>query len=433
MSVTRTLALVAVAIGMLSAPMAALAQQATEGAQAEIQAAEQRARALEEIRAQHEKALKALGEKVKASGGKEAYVAEARKALELAREQATNARNLVRQYLSAGVRAVPFGKPVTLSVKDATVREAAEALGKAAGIAIAVEDAARSDKKLSIEAENVPLGTLLEILANQAGMMIAPARDGVALKRWPTLKVNGKEESFRGRIAPWSDEWGTPPTLSGRAGVPSIRELPLGGTIGGFGAGGGLLGPLGGLKSEGGLAAPAVPAPPAGRAGPAPRPPMINVPPVVSGGRVRVGAPTTATVFGGMLGDSPVAMTSLGDRTVVTAHVGQSADGKEWGIWLTVYRLEGNELKKQSSTFQKLEGVPQGRRMLFPFGSPGVDGFQFAPDLFKGFDILKKKALEPLPAPGVKAPVKPPAPGGAPDKGPSPPAPPPVPEKDPAS
>src|SRR5262249_8572587 len=51
---------------------------------------------------------------------------------------------------------------------------------------------------------------------------------------------------------------------------------------------------------------------------------------------------------------TPLAGTSLGDRTIGTAQPGPGPPG-EAGIWLTVCRPEGDRLRKVTSTFDRAE------------------------------------------------------------------------------
>ena len=86
---------------------------------------------------------------------------------------------------------------------------------------------ADSGKRLSVVASNVPLGTVLEAIAQQMDLMIAPRGDsGVTLKPWPSIGINGHKQDYHGPNAPWSDEW-------------SKLQPLFGGGMGGFGGGGG--------------------------------------------------------------------------------------------------------------------------------------------------------------------------------------------------
>jgi hypothetical protein len=70
---------------------------------------------------------------------------------------------------------------------------------------------------------------------------------------------------------------------------------------------------------------------------------------------------------------APLALTALGDRMVVTAQPGAGPQG-EAGVWLTIYRLEGNQLKKVGSTFDRTEanGARAGGRTAPMKNSAGV-------------------------------------------------------------
>src|SRR5262249_6798510 len=73
--------------------------------------------------------------------------------------------------------------------------------------------------RLTLEAHRVPLVTVLDAVARQANLVLAPMKDakgkviGILITRPATLKVNGQAQSFsEGPTLPWSPEWGIPPT-----------------------------------------------------------------------------------------------------------------------------------------------------------------------------------------------------------------------------
>lgn len=105
-------------------------------------------------------------------------------------------------------RASLLYQPIDINLKEATILQAAEAMAKAGGVNVRVDKAVPADLRISVSARGVPFGTILETLASQAQLMIAPDGKGMVLKSWPTLDVNGMTKVFTGPNAPWSDEWG---------------------------------------------------------------------------------------------------------------------------------------------------------------------------------------------------------------------------------
>ena len=190
---------------------------------------------------------------------------------------------------------INLSRAVDVKLKDATVAQAAEALSQASGVSIDVDETVPRDLRLTVEARRVPLATVLEAVGKQTNLMISPAGRGVLLQPWPTLTVDGKTTQVAtGRISPWSDDWGSPPTqVSGIWAANAPFPTP----------------------------------------GPAPAELPFAYPPGTS-------APATP---------ARVALTTVGDRVVV-AEPGDGPDGAE-GVWLTVYQLERDQLKKVGSTF----------------------------------------------------------------------------------
>lgn len=196
-----------------------------------------------------------------------------------------------------------LSKPVDVQLQQATVRQAAEALAKASGIPIEVGESVPKDLRITIDARRMPLSTVLEAIGKQTGLMIAPQGEGVRLDVWPSLTVDGVKTTQRsGRMAPWSDEWGIPPTAFSR--LPgALTVLP------GFTGGG----------SGGGVAARAF----------------------SSGAR-----PNGLEV-------------SISGDTVVVSEVGTNAEG-EAGLWLTAYRVVSGKMEPAGSTFHPFRGNTAG-------------------------------------------------------------------------
>ena len=61
-----------------------------------------------------------------------------------------------------------------------------------------------TSRRISLDAQAIPLGVVLQTLAEQTDLQIDPDGSGVALKPWPTIRVNGDErrteDSIRGEL-----------------------------------------------------------------------------------------------------------------------------------------------------------------------------------------------------------------------------------------
>lgn len=220
-------------------------------------------------------------------------------------------------------RLAAFQRPVDVDLKDATLRQTAETMSQVAGFPIRVDAGTPGDLRINAVARGVSLGTILEAIARQSNLMIAPGAGdggGVNLRNWPTLTVNGRLEVFSGPFAPWSNDWDTIPTAAqyflSRAAAPPQ------------------------------MATPATVVPPQVQDTQVPSPmatvetPYLVTPP--PGG--------LTSVRSGIGSASRLGMTSLGDHMLVLAEPGSGPHG-EAGIWLTVYRLDGTQLRKISATF----------------------------------------------------------------------------------
>jgi hypothetical protein len=148
-------------------------------------------------------------------------------------------------------RAAPLKRAIDLQARDVPVRELAQALAKASGVAVEVDEDVPNETRLTVQARRVPLATVLEAVGRQADLMISPSPKGVRLRTWPSLEVQSSKSSspvrevFYGGLVPWSDEWGTAPTAFLAGLRPPTRALGGGG--GGFGGrGSGLGGSAGG-------------------------------------------------------------------------------------------------------------------------------------------------------------------------------------------
>jgi hypothetical protein len=262
-------------------------------------------------------------------------------------------------------------RPVDAQLQDATLQQAAQALSQAARLPIRVDRAAATDKRLTLDARGVPLGAVLEAIAAQTELMIAPDGQGIIVKSWPALEINGQKQIFTGPRAPWSDEWGELPFFGpgmGLAGGPEGLDSGasgLGGSYAGVrdpGVGMSGLGPPGGGApmrggaGTSGFGGPTTGAGMMGAGGPGMAPP---------GG----GGPLPG-MMGGSMGAAPAAASgvtvtvSASGNTVVVAEPGTNGAG-EPGLWLTLYRLEGATLRRVSRAFHRSASLSP----LLPMGS----------------------------------------------------------------
>jgi hypothetical protein len=262
-------------------------------------------------------------------------------------------------------RIATLRRPVTVELRDAPVRQAAQVLSQASSVPIDIDKGVPTDKRLTVVAQAVPLATVLDTVARQTGLEIAPEGDGVLLKSSPTLEVNGQRTEVMSPFAPWSSEWETNPAanLMEMGGYRRVNYPLSGGGVGHTvvpaatpvphapppepGGGTPALGqvyqsaPAPGFELPSGAAGGLVPAPQFGGG---------------LGNDALPGSGDRGNGFSGGFGMSvggtlPVTMTALSSNTFVVA---SPAPGGESGVMLTVYRLEGTELRKVSSTLHRL-------------------------------------------------------------------------------
>lgn len=130
--------------------------------------------------------------------------------------QITEQMSQLQQELTAANRLRSLASPVDVTLKSSTIRQAAEALSRASKLSIAVDPKVPQDVKVNAEAQNVPLGAVLEVIANAAALIISPTADGGLLLRVPgTLVVDGATYITDGDTAPWSDDWGVSTGVTG--------------------------------------------------------------------------------------------------------------------------------------------------------------------------------------------------------------------------
>lgn len=126
----------------------------------------------------------------------------------------------LRREMATVQRLKILATPIDISLKSSPMRQAAEIIGRASKLSISVDPKVPQDLQVNAEAENVPLGAVLEVVANAAGLIIAPTEDGGLLLRTPgKLVVDGQTYTTDRDSPPWSDDWGIvnwPPPSVGR-------------------------------------------------------------------------------------------------------------------------------------------------------------------------------------------------------------------------
>lgn len=212
---------------------------------------------------------------------------------------------------------------IDVDMRNSTIRQAAEAITRASGISIRVDDKVPTDARLTVTAQKIPLTTVLEAIARQTELDIEPEEKGILLRNWPVLEVNGEKKVYVGRNEPWSDLWdklpksanpmGGPPlvgnTFNPFSTVGTFAQNPLAG-----GAGGGTFFiPTLGMNVDASLRAN----------------PLFM--PAVNG----------------------FSLTALNEHSFVVAEAILGANNEN-GVLLTVYRLEGARILEISRVYHKL-------------------------------------------------------------------------------
>ena len=255
-------------------------------------------------------------------------------------------------------------KRVDLQLDHAKVQDLVTVLAKVAGVSIRVDPGVPADASmiLTMDVLGVPLASVLEAIAEKADLMIAPDGDGVMLRKWPHL--NGRV--LRDGTAPWSSDWGVPPTITGLTGAGGAGRF-FGG-VGGGDAGRGGAGAFnrpdgstggGGFPDSGGF----------GGAG-------------VSPGQNPFGgqAPGGMGIGPGMRPGLPFTMTSIGDHLIAIAEPGVNDRG-EPGVWMTAYLFDAAGFHRMGVGFHPFTIGPRrspndreggtGNRLREGTGAPG--------------------------------------------------------------
>jgi hypothetical protein len=236
-----------------------------------------------------------------------------------------------KRDLTRAQGAQSFARPVDVHLKDATVRQAADVLSKVSNIPIEVDKSVSNDLRITVDAQGIPLATVLEVVAEQAKLQIGKGSPGVVLRTWPRLEVNGSSKVYTGPNAPWSDEWGTGNALAfgGLSSGQRWHSFFGSNTLRGY------ITPTQSLmNSLNGYAT-------TNKANTIQKPATSLAPQYSSRPLTTWTAAPTASAL--------LNITGVGDRLVI-AEAGAGPKG-EAGYWLTVYRLSGSELIRVASTF----------------------------------------------------------------------------------
>ncbi len=215
-------------------------------------------------------------------------------------------------------RLVDLNRKVDVQFQDATIRMAAEALASATGLSVDVDKSVPAEMRLTLQAHSVPFADVIEAVARQTNLMITPGPNGVQLKPWPTLSVNGNLRPVKSPIAPWSEDWGQPPN------APTALLLTSGQVNDALVTGANQ--PL--ASSAGSLTS-------------------VNRRPSGTDalGVLAVGSARNITPRTDLLNVLP-----LGSTRIVVAEPGVNGQGAS-GTWLTIYQIAGSRLKRISSGF----------------------------------------------------------------------------------
>ncbi|MBC8137550.1 MAG: hypothetical protein H8F28_16840 [Fibrella sp.] len=247
-------------------------------------------------------------------------------------------RTALRKTIERARRLAPLQKKVDVKFENATVAQAAEALSRASGVQIKVDDTIPDTTRLTVEARKVRLVTVLESVARQAGLTIEPINlekgdIGTELIAPPMLRVNNTVQKFATSPSPWSDKWGTPPTSRYifTSGLPRVWNYSNGdgrtitrAYVDGISAEamGKSMAALGELAARKGLEV------------------------------ARVAGHARTTVFTDEKGTT-IEVSKPGTVTIVEA---AKNDKNEDGHWRTVYTLKNGELVQQSRMWEKAKG-----------------------------------------------------------------------------
>lgn len=110
-------------------------------------------------------------------------------------------------------RVLTLARPVDVTLQGVAVQDAAQALTQASGVPIVVDPQVGTGTRVSLAAHGVPLGMLLEAVARQTNLALAPLPHAVRLALPPALSINGQPAPLAASFAPWTNDWGLNPAI----------------------------------------------------------------------------------------------------------------------------------------------------------------------------------------------------------------------------
>jgi type II secretory pathway component GspD/PulD (secretin) len=111
-------------------------------------------------------------------------------------------------------RLVTLPRPIDVALQGVSVRQAAQAVSEASGVPVHVDPQVPDASRVTLTARHAPLAMVLEAIARQADLFIAPQPHSVLLVPTPSLTGPGGPASLAAPFAPWTNEWGLYPAAN---------------------------------------------------------------------------------------------------------------------------------------------------------------------------------------------------------------------------
>ena len=111
-------------------------------------------------------------------------------------------------------RMLTLSRPIDVALQGVPVQDAAQAISRASGVPVLVDPQVPADTRVTVSARGVPLGMVLEAMARQSNLFLAPLPHAVRLVPPPSLTANGQQMPLVAPFAPWTNEWGLNPATS---------------------------------------------------------------------------------------------------------------------------------------------------------------------------------------------------------------------------
>lgn len=202
-----------------------------------------------------------------------------------------------------------LAKKVNVSFDKAPVPNFADLLSKLGGYAIYVDKAVPGNLTVTTRADNMPIGTILEFVAQSANLQLALDDKGAIKITLPSkILVGGQSIDMRGKTWPWSDgpSTGVSPNLPLGEKWKGLKDLLKGGQF-----------------------------------------THVNVEPF----KVQASIPPIG------LASSSLTITPVGSSMVLISEPGSGNKG-EPGYWLTLYAVKNGQLKMTSKLFHSCVRPP---------------------------------------------------------------------------